>query len=204
MRCNMSLKSCSDSLTTSRGTYTFYESEMNKNDAAKFCEDKGQILAPITSQEEFDAMHNHVIKCGNLCGINVYHIGLYVFGKDVKLFSNCEKWDSAKHEKLFYWDMEDGPCYRTYYIPHENEMSVESTNACGATEMRPICFKAADKQTQNAETLRQSESSNSYSSISLLGSVIALVALVISLGVALFISVRKLKKLKQTLPVSTE
>ena len=204
MRCNMSLKSCSDPLTTSRGTYTFYESEMNKNDATKFCEDKGQILAPITSKEEFDAMHNHVIKCGNLCGINVYHIGLYVFGKDAKLFSNCEKWDSAKHEGLFNWNMEDGLCYRTYYMPYRNKMFVSSNNVCGARKMRPICFKAADKQIQNAEALIQSESSNTYSSISFLGPVTALVALVVSLGVALFISVRKLKKLKQTLPVSTE
>ena len=116
MRCNQSLKTCSNSLTTSRGTYTFHtEEDLKKAEATKFCEKKGQILAPITSKEEFDVVHNHMIKCRNLCGRRIYHIGLYVLGKDLKVFSNHEKWDSAKHEGLFDWytNEEDN-----YFMPY--------------------------------------------------------------------------------------
>ena len=191
-------KNCGNSLTTSVGTYTFHNSEMTKDDAAKFCEDRGKILAPITSQEEFNKIHKYVQGCCNLGGFTSYNIGLYVIGKNTKLFSNCEKWDSAKHEHLFTWNMENGPCYEAYYAPMDGKMTVSQDPRCGRTDGRPICFEAA-----NAQALVKSESSNAFASVSTLSVMMAVAALVVSLAVALFISVRKLKHLKQSLPVST-
>ena len=190
-------KVCGDSLTTSAGTYTFYDSKMNKNDAAKFCKDKGQILAPITSQGEFDKVHQFVNKCCST--VTTYHIGLFVFGKDVKMFTNCEEWDSAKHDSLFRWHMGDGPCYEPYYFPMDGKMSVSEDSRCGISHRKPICFKAA-----NAQALVKTESSNGFASVGTLSIMMAVVALVVSLSVALFISARKLKHLKKNLPVSTK
>ena len=189
-------KVCGDSLTTSAGTYTFYESKMNKNDATKFCQDKGQILAPITSQGEFDKVHQFVNKCCNT--LSTYHVGLFVFGKDVKMFTNCEQWDSAKHDSLFEWDIEDSPCYEPLYFPLDSKMTVDEDPRCGKIQRRPICFKAA-----NAQALVSSKSSNGFS-VSFLTVMMAFVSLGFCVtAVALFISVRKLKHLKQSLPVST-
>ena len=197
-------KTCKNSFTTSRGTYTFYEEEMNKAEAKQFCENKGQILAPITSKGEFDKVHRYASSCGNLGGWNFYHIGFYVFKKDVKLFSNCEKWNSAEHEGLFDWYMEDGPCYRTYYSPNDNIMSVEPDLYCSDIKVsRPICFKAADNQNNNSEALVNSEVSNISISPRCLTAVVVLVAMgFCSMAVAIFILVGKLKNLKQKLPVS--
>ena len=194
-------KSCGDSLTTSVGTYTFYESQMNKNDAAKFCKDKGQILAPITSQEEFDKVHQFVNKCCNT--VTTYHVGLFVFGQDVKMFTNCEEWDSAKHDSLFRWFMQDGPCYESHYFPMDGKMFIGHDPRCGTTVRRPICLETSDNQNKNSQALVKTESSNAFASVSTLSVMMAVAALVVSLAVALFIAVRKLKHLKQNLPVST-
>ena len=204
MRCNKSLSYCSNSLTTSRGTYTFHQEKMTKAKATKFCEAKGQILAPITSQEEFDTIHNHVVKCRNLCGYIVYHIGLYVLGKDLKIFSNHETWDSAKHEGLFDWySREDDDYFQPYYMPFDNRMTVETIHLCKSGEARPICFKAADNPKSNSEALVNSKVSNTFTSSGFLTAVVVLVAMgFCAMAVALFISVRKLKNLKQKLPVS--
>ena len=199
MRCK---NNCGNSLTTSAGTYTFYKSEMTQNDATKFCEDKGQILAPITSQEEFNKVHNYVQGCCDLSGITTYHIGLYVIGHDVKLFSNCEKWNSAKHDNLFKMDMQDGPCYKSLYVPFRNRMIVNDDASCGIKYSRPICFEPADENNRSAEALVKSKSSNAFTSLSVLSVIIALVALCFGLVVAVLILVRKVKDLKQTLPVS--
>ena len=198
-------KSCKNSITTSRGTYTFHEEEMTKAEAKQFCEDKGQILAPITSKAEFDKVHQYASSCGNLGGWNFYHIGLYVFRKDVKLFSNCEKWNSAKHEGLFDWDMDNGPCYSTYYSPNHNIMSVEPDLYCSGIKVsRPICFEAADSQKNNSEALVKGKVSNTFTIPGFLTAVGVLVATGFCvMAVALFVSVRKLKNLKQKLPVST-
>ena len=206
MRCNKTLSYCSNSLTTSRGTYTFHQEQMNKSQATKFCKDKGQILAPITSQEEFDTIHNHMIKCRNLCGPRTYHIGLYVMHKDLKFFSNCEEWVPEKHEKLYYYDesLDDSNCYQAYYSPFNDRMSVFVDPRCGKVEFQPICFKAAGKNNKNSEALVNSESSNTFTSPRFLIAVLVLVATGFCvMAVALFVSVRKLKNLKQRLPVST-
>ena len=203
MRCNNNLSNCSNSLTTSRGTYTFYQEEMIKAEATKFCEEKGEILAPITSKEEFDTIHNHVIKCRNLCGPRTYHIGLYVMHKDLKFWSNCEKWDPKKHEQLFHLFLDDANCYQTYYLPMENKMAIHQDPSCGEADFQPICFKAADKQNKNAEALVNTESCKTFTNATFLSIVMVLVALVFSFAVAFFVSVRKLKNLKQRLPVST-
>ena len=195
-------KPCGNSLTTSAGTYTFYKSEMTQNDATKFCEDKGQILAPITSQEEFNKVNKYVQGCCNLNGITFYHIGLYVVGRDVKLFSNCEKWDSAKHDSLYDLNLEDGPCYKSYYFPYRNKMFVNQDGSCGIKEGRPICFDPAEENKRSAGALVDSKSSNPFTSLSVLSVIIALIALVFGLVVAVLMLVRKLKNLKQELPVA--
>ena len=206
MRCNNSLSYCSDSLTTSRGTYTFHQEHITKAAATKFCEAKGQILAPITSKEEFDTIHNHMIKCRNLCGPRTYHIGLYIMHKDLKFFSNCEKWDPEKHEKLYYYDdsLDDSNCYQTYYSPYNDRMSAFVDPSCGRAEFQPICFQPAGENNKNSEALTNSKSTNIFTSSGFLIAVGVLVSTSFCvMAIALFISVRKFKNLKQRLPVST-
>ena len=87
-------------------------------------------------------------------------------------------------------------------MPFRNRMIVETIHLCKTGEFQPICFKAADKS-KSAEALVNSESSKIFTNPAFLSIVMVLVALVFSLAVALFISVRKLKNLKQKLPVST-
>ena len=200
-----SKKYCSNSLTTSRGTYTFYQEHMIKAEATKFCEAKGQILAPITSKEEFDKVHNHVNKCRNLSGPRTYHIGLYVFGNDLKFWSNHEKWDSAKHERLFdFYSNKNHKHFQTYYTPQLDTMSIDTVRKCEGGDFKPICFKAAVDQKKQPEALVNSEVSNTFTSPGFLTAVVVLVAMgFCGMAVALFISVRKLKNLKQKLPVST-
>ena len=198
-----SKKYCSKYLTTSRGTYTFHQEYLIKAEATKFCEEKGQILAPITSKEEFDKVHNYVNNCRNLGGPRTYHIGLYVLGNDMKFWSNHEKWDSAKHEQLFnFYYNKNHKHFQTYYIPSLDTMSIDTVRDCEGGDFKPICFKAAKDQNKKAEALVTSESSNSFTSPGFLIVVLVLVALVFSLAVTHFVSVRKMKKLKQKLPVS--
>ena len=58
-----SFKNCGDTVTTPKGTYTFHEGRMLKHEAAKLCEKNGGILAPLNSQEEFDAVHKFAYQC---------------------------------------------------------------------------------------------------------------------------------------------
>ena len=118
------------------------------------------------------------------------------------MFSNNEKWDSAKHEGLFDWySRESDNYYMPYYRPIDNKMTVESRILCQTGHLIPICFKAADKS-KSAEALANSESSKTFTNPAFLSIVMVLVALVFSLAVALFVLVRKLKTLKKRLPVS--
>ena len=89
-----------------------------------------------------------------------------------------------------------------YYRPFDNKMTVDSITLCKTGHFTPICFKAADKS-KKAEALVNSENSNIFTYPAFLSIVMVSVALVFSLTVALFVSVRKLKNLKKRLPVST-
>ena len=48
--------SCKTSITTSSGTFSFSEKVMSRCEAKKYCRDKDAILAPITTQEDKDAV----------------------------------------------------------------------------------------------------------------------------------------------------
>ena len=99
---------CVKKVTTSSGTFTFFDEEVQKCEARKKCEEKGQILAPILNAEDATALqavcdetacefHNH---------FRPYHIGLDILtskcgNKPEKVFTNGVRFDEAVHGKIY-------------------------------------------------------------------------------------------------------
>ena len=117
---NDSLKmSCPKSVTTSSGTFSFSEKQMTRCEAKKYCRERGQILAPITTQEDKDAvltMFND--KCFNHYSESFYHIGLDVFpcgDTQERVFTNGVKYDAIIHGHLYAdYGKPDHKCPQSY------------------------------------------------------------------------------------------
>jgi len=101
-------KSCPTSITTSSGTFNFYEEKAEKCQAEEICKSKGQILAPITNMEDRRAIE----KIGSQeCGIfrmflETYHIGLEIKkcgNKVTKIFSNGVAYNKTLHDRFYHF-----------------------------------------------------------------------------------------------------
>ena len=193
---------CGNSVTTSRGTYTFYDGRKTKHEATQLCEKNGGILAPLNTKEEFDAVHKFAFECTKWTGYSPYHIGLYVIDKETRLFTDCEKWDSEKHDKLYSSSLDNGPFFDTYYNPADKIMSIGSGRNAHGNSLKTICFKAAKQPVPSA--VMQSENTSPFTSTSVVAVGIALVGMVAVLGVAFFRSLKKIRKLQQELPTSSQ
>ena len=95
------VKNCGNTLSTSLGTYTFYNEKVVKSEAAKVCKNHGGIIAPFHTQEEFDTVHKFAYKCQPWCSHSLYHVGLYVVRNETRYYSDCTEWDWEKHDKLY-------------------------------------------------------------------------------------------------------
>ena len=112
---NFKLKtmSCKRSFTTSTGTFTAYAEPVTKCEAERLCEQRGQILAPFTNEEDMRAAidmfkgNNANYKNCDYTAIKtgMYHVGLNFKkrkdGSFVKSFSNGDRWSDEKHASLY-------------------------------------------------------------------------------------------------------
>ena len=112
-----SVKNCGNTVTTTRGTYTFYNKKIIKSEAAKLCKKNGGIIAPLNTQEEFNAVHKFAYKCRPWCGSSYYHTGLYLNKNETRFYSDCTEWDWKKHDKLYDSYINEGPCWDPMYRP---------------------------------------------------------------------------------------
>ena len=96
---------CKKTVKTSSGTFTAYNLNRYECGAERFCKDKGQILAPITTKEDKDAVAK-MLSHPNCEGKNMhqsYFLGLQVSmcgGEAHWDFSNGVKWDDETHARF--------------------------------------------------------------------------------------------------------
>ena len=133
-----------------------------------------------------------------------YHVGLYVVDKHTRLFTDCQKWDEKKHGELYRSRLNKGPFYSAFYSPNDKIMSIGSFPKQTEYELNTICFKASASQESSASALVEDESKSSVASTGVVVVGVALLATVVGLGVALFKSMKRNRKLTQELPISSK
>ena len=149
---------CNNSVTTPRGKFTLYTEEVTRCEAKRKCKQRGKILAPITTQHDFDKIralqeNNEVsYECAYGFGhFYEYHIGLdvkNVGGKLIKEFEDGTKWDDCEMNGL-YKQHGTPKCPIARYITLRNyPLSINSElmgGGCGEVLHRYICLKPAKK-----------------------------------------------------------
>ena len=189
-----SKKDCGNTLTTSLGTYTFYNELIYKHEATKLCKKNGGIIAPLNTQEEFDAVHKFAYECQPWCGVYYFHTGLYVVKNDTRLYSDCTEWDWEKHDKLYKSYIGKGPCWTPVYRPYDKTQTIYAVATCmRSMRSRTICFNAAGKNLNNTEALIQEKPTYVLKNVSYLNATFALTLLAIGLVIALVKSTIKNK-----------
>ena len=153
---------CSFSTTTSSGTFTITNKEMTRCEAKKYCRERNQILAPITTQEDKDAILNLIDpSCQIHKGDKFYHIGLEVTpcGKtQERIFSNGIVYDKDIHGKL-YDDLSkpEDKCPDAYLMYYDdNPFTIGTLPNCYQQYQRVICL---DETTATASPFSQEKTS---------------------------------------------
>ena len=151
---------CKKSVTTSSGTFTHSETEMTRCEAKKYCRDNGAILAPITTQEDKDAVLGMLDRdCGwKSFYDSYYHIGLDVYpcgDQQERVFTNGIVYDKDVHGPL-YDDLGlpgDKCPYAAlmYYTSNPLTISAEDPH-CIPPRLRAICL---DEKTAASSPLAQ-------------------------------------------------
>ena len=200
-----SRRNCGNTVTTPRGTYTFHEQEILKSEADELCKKNGGILAPLNTQEEFDAVHKFAYECKKWSVSVPYHVGLYAVDRKTRLFTDCTSWQPETHEKLYRSYLGKGPFFTAYYKTGDKVMTIASSeNKKDEVLMRTICFNGANSQVSGASALVQSKEPSNFASTGAVVVGVALVATVVGLGVALFKALRRNRRLTQELPTSSK
>ena len=176
-------KNCPTSITTTSGTFTFYEQNVPKCEAEQICQSKGHILAPITNMEDRKAIEKIG---GQECGIfrefvQGYHVGLDIKtcgNKFTKVFSNGVKYNKTLHDKLYYfYPIKKFDCLTALYPPgygaDEQIVVVAKYNNCKDYSRRFICLDPAKPDnnstvTEEALHLKRSKRSEKFSEGSVL------------------------------------
>ena len=141
---------CEDkTVTTSSGTFTFHsETQLSRDGAKEFCGEKGEILAPITTWDDFYQLRNFTDGCTNLGGLASYRVGLDVVDDNTRYFTNGEIFKKSVHEPL-YSSIEHVTkkpmCWDTLFYPRRTESSVvvEDNMYCLYWAHPFICLKPA-------------------------------------------------------------
>ena len=153
---------CSMSTTTSSGTFTVVNKEMTRCEAKKYCREKGQILAPVTNQEDKDAILKLIgakhckIDRGNM----FYHIGLDVTPcgeTQERIFSNGVFYDRSVHGKLYDDMSPPSEICPDAYLDYEdsNPFTIGSLPRCHPQRQKFICL---DQSTAAASPVTQEKS----------------------------------------------
>ena len=145
------------STTTSSGTFTVVNKEMTRCEAKKYCREKGQILAPVTNQEDKDAIMKLIgakhckVDRGNM----FYHIGLDVTPcgeTQERIFSNGVFYDRSVHGKLYDDMSPPSEICPDAYLDYEdsNPFTIGSLPRCHPQRHKFICL---EQSTSNASPI---------------------------------------------------
>ena len=148
-------QSCRTQVVTSTGKFTFHKEKLSMCEAKKFCAGKGEILAPITNEEDFAAVHK-LLRAGChegcwLCERESYFIGLDITpcgqgGKQDRVFTNGVVWDRDVHGKLYLDNVNSWhePCVFAGVLPDLDQPALGMWYGCYQHEKSFICLKPAD------------------------------------------------------------
>ena len=184
-------KKCKNTLKTSKGTYTFYNELVHKSESKEICKKHGGIIAPLHTQEEFDAVHKFAYECQPWCGTAYFHLGLYLVKNDTRFYSDCTEWDWEKHDKLYKSYIRQGPSWEVLYRPYDKIQKIYPVAFHRNNRRRTICFNAADESPKKAEALFKKASEDSFYYLS---AIVFLASLVVGLALALVKATRSNKK----------
>ena len=194
-----SKENCSNTLTTNKGTYTFHNENILKSEAAKLCKKNGGIIAPLNTQEEFDAVHKFAYECQPWCSYHFYHVGLDLTKNETRFYSDCTEWDWEKHDKLYDSHIKKGHCYEALYMPFYKIQKIYTNAYCGDFAQRTICFNAVDKNLNKTEALVQTKYADSVNSFTVSNTTFAFTLLTIGLLLALVRSTNKIRMYEKKL-----
>ena len=154
---------CSRSVTTPTGTFTYFSKEVTSCQAKIECAKRGQILAPITNSRDRDALRSIAKLQDPTCKFHLdfkqYHIGL-----DIKkcgnriycLFSNNVLYNKTVHGDLYRWmGNKSEDTNRASYTPYFKKLFVvEDYNM--DDKRRFICLKP-NTNSSTAEAMIEKE-----------------------------------------------
>ena len=152
--------SCIKSIKTSSGTFSFSEKEMTRCEAKKYCRERGQILAPITTTEDKEAVLKMLDPdCVDYYSETFYHIGLDVYpcgDKQERVFTNGVEYNKDVHGHL-YDDLSipNEKCPQAYLDSTDhNPFTIGSKDHCYPQPRRALCL---DQSTAAASSITLNE-----------------------------------------------
>ena len=134
------------------GTFTaYYNRNVNKSAAQKECAKHGQILAPITEKEDFDAIIEVLSTKNEENLLTGRHLWDYMVGLEVasdnshRIFTNGVEFDKEKHGSFYkdddYYELTNYTCPLALLYPRDpTSITVENT-WCESLLYSYICFK---------------------------------------------------------------
>ena len=152
--------SCLKNITTSSGTFSFSEIQMTRCEAKTYCRDRGQILAPIMTQEDKDAVLKMLDpNCLKHYSESFYHIGLDVQpcgDTQERIFTNGIAYSAEAHGHL-YDDLSiaTDKCPQAYLTSTDIEpLTIGIKPNCYPQKHRALCL---DQSTAKASPITQKE-----------------------------------------------
>ena len=167
------MSTCSESLKTKSGTFTFYDEILTKCEAELKCMKMGQILAPVTNKRDakkiIKFLKNNIDDTCSISPFNSYWIGLdttFNGTEQEKVFSNGIKWNDRKHSKIYNKIYKPVNvklnCPVAYVVPMIDEdpfVYDDESKKCNIRMKRKyFCLKPAGEAT--AESINQDSTKN--------------------------------------------
>ena len=190
------VKNCGNTLTTTRGTYTFYNDLVVKSEAAKLCKKHGGIIAPLNTQEEFDAVQKFAYKCRPWCSTAYYHTGLYLNRNETRFYSDCTEWDWEKHDKLYRSEIGKGPCWDVVWRPLDKIQMIFIDGYCTDSRWRTICFNPVKTEQDALVETNHSEGFDRFTTVT---AFLVLASLTVALALTVVKSKKKIKEYEEKL-----
>ena len=155
------MPTCETSVTTPTGVFTYYDGDLTYNQAKVECASMQQILAPVTNQQDLDALLSIADSRNESCEFHFvlkkYHIGLDVrknsAGIETRLFTNNIVWNQTEHGPLYLERGHETKDINSATIfPLIKKMAIVKDN--GNFKRRYICLKPS-KQSICAEPITE-------------------------------------------------
>ena len=181
---------CSNSVETSTGTFTFFEDYVTFCQAKLRCIALGQILAPVTNRADADKiveLFNTNLEKENYCEFNTYNMASYWVGLDVayngskqeKVFTNGIEWDEKDHGGVYkdYLKGSYTKCPAVMFQPFLTQHPFSITADVCQLKNSFFCLKPKEKQF--AEPIIQEKNSLKNVLVLPVGVVVAVAASVV-------------------------